>query len=182
MKKFLLITISFFVLGFFIPNFSFACGNNPANPEDCNAALNENLPITVFAKDEDGNIIAGVPITFNWSINTANLGVFQNGGGTWSDSNNLGQSTATLKVGSYDFSSSSPGIIQVSVVYGGGSASKVFHITTSCQRDPMLYYGIGAVSEHNANINDDTWQSSTAEVLETCHPEYMLYEGTGEGD
>lgn len=46
----------------------------------------------------------------------------------------------------------------------------------NCSREPTLYYGVAGVSESGKN----TFQYSTAEVLETCFDEYKLYAPEGE--
>jgi len=40
-----------------------------------------------------------------------------------------------------------------------------------CVTDPILYAGVGSISTDGGN----TWQSSTAELLVTCYPDYKLY-------
>lgn len=188
MKRALLITTIILTLGFFIPNPVFAAGAcdnvSPPNPncQELSGGLNSDLALSIQAKDEDGNILAGVNVTFVWSITqptpTTKLGVFAvNGGNTWTDTNATGKSSVTLKIDSFLLDQVSPGAVRVTATYAGRSVSKVFAITTICNRDPILYYGIAGVSLSGEN----NFQYSTAEILETCHPEYMLYYGIGEG-
>ncbi|HRY60481.1 MAG TPA: hypothetical protein P5096_03805 [Patescibacteria group bacterium] len=181
-KKILFIITILLTLGFFMPTPALAAACNSCAA--CSAylfcsgisgSLNTELNLSVSAFDEDGASLAGASVTFDWQIIDTALGTFSVGGTTWSNTNTAGISTVTVKIGATVFSDASPANVKVKATYAGGVIEKIFIITTSCDRDPILYYGIGSVSETGAN----TWTSSTAEIMETCQPEYKLYAPEG---
>jgi len=173
MKKILYIaTISFLITLLFVFGNKSISAAGTCDGTDCSVGLGEELDMTVIPKDEDGNVIVGVPVVYTWVISPATLGVFtQSNTNTWTETNSAGSSTATLRVSF----SATVGTVKVTATYGGGSVDTIFNITAFCDRDPFLYFAIGAVKDSG----DDNWQYSTAELLETCYSEYKLYEGMG---
>ncbi len=172
MKKILYTIVIFLIIStFYLVGiaFVFAAG---CSGTDCDVSFGETVDITVIPKDEDGNVIVGVPIGYTWEVVTANLGIFtQNNGTSWSETNSAGSSTVTFQSGF----TVPVGAVRVTASYGGVDVVTNFSITAFCNRDPILYFGIGAVKDSG----DDNWHQSTAELLETCYDEYKLYEGTG---
>lgn len=140
----------------------------------CPALYGDNVTMSVRPYNDQGDPIMG-EVTYTWTLVTPNLGVLTV---LTSSPLTLGNpSRANLLLG---FSVPS-GFINVEAAYGGISIIKGFNIVidanASCQAaEPRLYYGIASVKDSN-----NAWQSSTAEVLETCKNEYKLYEGIGEG-
>jgi len=168
MKKISLLTILFLLLSFFSVKPAFALCPGPS----CTIGLGATETFSVASYDEYGIPIVGVSVNYTWTISPASLGSFV---GNPNGPNIFGSSTATFKASFQEVS----GTITVVANYGGGSVTRVYNINTVCIADPILYYGIAEIKDSGAgNVN---WQKSTAEVLETCHPEYKLYDGIGEG-
>jgi len=179
MKKILHIITSFVVASAFIMNvgvISAGClDDGDDNPSTCMAEMGEALVLpAVFPTDDAGYPIVGVPVTYTWVAIPAELGNFiASGNSNWTDINSNGFSQATLNI-----FPSAPigGSVRVVAEYAGGSAETIFSINARCDSEPILYFGISGVKDSD----NDNWQYSTAELLQTCYPEYKLYGGIGE--
>lgn len=195
MKKILIITTILLTLGFFSPNPVFAVTNCSSvnNPQICPSLnLNDDMVLRAQAFDENGYPLVFTNIRFVWTItgpaaNPSSLGSFTSANGATctggeitssircaeTENNIDGSSTVNLHASSISVNG---GEVAVSMTVGSATTVKRFNINTACTSNPHLYYGIASVKDDN-----NTWQSSTAEVLETCHPEYKLYDGIGAG-
>lgn len=141
------------------------------SPVQCpTGSFGEDMEIRVRAYNNNGDPILG-SVSYTWTLLTPTLGAL-----TPLTANPLTLGTpsrANLKIG-YNYASPT-GSVQVVASYGGGSITKVFDITTLCTDEPRLVYGIAGISDSGKN----SYQYSTAEVLETCRAEYNLYAPAG---
>jgi len=185
MKKILLITTILLTLGFFIPKPIFAF--DTCTGTTCDTGLGDDLVLQALAVDDEDNILTVGYIDYVWEILDPALGIFtssngascthiSNGGLKCIETNNTSKSTANLKASSA--SAVVDGRIKVTGTYGFVTIEKDIKVSTSCKRQPNLYYGIASVRINGTS----SWQSSTAEVLETCKNEYKLFEGIGQGN
>jgi hypothetical protein len=192
MRKILLFITIILTLGFFIPSPTFAVVEICTGIE-CSPGTSEDIILQAIAVDEDLQILDGVDVTYTWEIIDpaipAKLGVFTSSNGASCtggeitnpakcveiENNSEAKSTINLKTASV----AANGQIKVTAQYGDIIIQKIMSISTACKRLPALYYGIASV---RVSSGVSSWQSSTAEVLETCRDEYKLYEGTGQGN
>jgi hypothetical protein len=190
MKKILLITTIILTLGFFIPNPALAV---PCTGVSCSPGVSEDLIIQAIAIDEDGVKIDGADVTYVWVIQNPAIGILTSSNGVTcgnptteidiskiicTETTRTTDAISTVNLRTAPIAAD--GEIWVTAKYGEiTTPPKKINISTACKRLPALYYGIASV---RVSSGVSSWQSSTAEVLETCRDEYKLYEGTGQGN
>lgn len=148
----------------------------------CTVNVGDSAAIAMEIYDLQGNL-AVVPASFVWTLTGipgAGIGTQPNqiSGTTLSLSSPVGISSVYLTIPSTIIPAGGQltGQLEVVATYGGNTARRIFTVILTCDSEPTLYAARASATVTGTQAT----HTATAELLETCRPEYKLKNNIGE--